>query len=151
MKDHAFVLLAIGAAIVAAMAAFLSPAHAVAILSEHTAPSGVPYVAGGIGKGQVDAMRSMQANYNLRMTFARARTGEYLADIRVRVEDLHGKRVVDAMVPGPLLYARLPEGTYRVSSTFGTQEQTRQVKIERGHARELVIYFSPSQQTGAGS
>lgn len=146
MKDRIFLAVATAAAIAAATVVFSPYVRGAAMLSEHTAPSGVTYVAGGIGKGQVDVMRSMRGNYNLRMTFARARTGEYLADIRVRIEDAHGKSVVDAMAPGPLFYARLPDGKYRVSSTFGTQEQTRQVTIEKGRARELVFYFAPTSQ-----
>ncbi|CAG2160882.1 carboxypeptidase regulatory-like domain-containing protein [Cupriavidus numazuensis] len=126
MKDRAFLVLATGAAIAAATAAFLPPMQAVAMLSGHTVPGGVAYVAGGLGKDPVDAIRSMQGGYNLRMTFARARTGGYLADIHVRIEDIHGNRVVAAMAPGLLFYARLPDATYRVLSTFGTQEQTRQ-------------------------
>jgi len=148
MKDQIFVALATGAALAAAAAVFSPPAHAMAAdgLSQQTAPSGVTYIAGGVGQGQVDAMHAMRGDYNLRMTFARAHTGDYLADIHVRIEDMHGKKMVDTLAPGPLFYARLPDGTYRVLSTFGAQQQSREVTIGKGHPRELVLYFGPSSQ-----
>ncbi|WP_454754590.1 carboxypeptidase regulatory-like domain-containing protein [Cupriavidus necator] len=149
MKDGTFLALAVGATIAAATAVLSPPAHAVTMPSEHTTSSGVPYVAGGIGQGQADALRSMRDKYNLRMTFARARTGEYLSDIRVQIEDMHGKRLVDALAPGPLFYARLPDGNYRIFCTFDTQGQTRQVAIKSGRARDLVIYFAPASMTSA--
>jgi hypothetical protein len=41
---------------------------------------------------------------------------EYLADIKVEIKDKNGKLVLDAVVQGPFLLAKMPPGRYSVSA-----------------------------------
>ncbi|UUZ63619.1 carboxypeptidase regulatory-like domain-containing protein [Polaromonas sp. P1-6] len=63
---------------------------------------GITYVSGGIGAGQAQAMKNMRKDYNLQLTFAEKGTGEYLADIKVNLQDAMGKKVLETVSPGPL-------------------------------------------------
>lgn len=77
----------------------------------------VTYVSGGIGQDEVESMRKMAPDYNLRLMFV-GTGGEYLADIDTRIRAANGTVVLAVVSEGPLLYVRLPSGSYRVSATY---------------------------------
>ena len=51
----------------------------------------------------------------MRLMFALAGSGEYLADVTVKLVDAYGDTVLDAVSDGPLFYARVPPGRYRIT------------------------------------
>ncbi len=104
--------------------------------------SGVKYVSGGIGAGSQQAMERVRKDYNLRLTFARPGSGEYLSDVRVRAENSSGEAALDVVSHGPLFFARLPAGSYRIKADFEGKAQVRPVTIRKGHSRELIFYFA---------
>jgi hypothetical protein len=116
------------------------PAYAQdAAITPQTGAGGIEYVTGGIGDGQQQALKAMQSAYNLRLTFARKNGGNYLADVKVTVT---GKGVnLDAMAQGPMLYAKLPAGTYEVTAEYGGQRQTQKVTLG-AQGKALTMYFN---------
>ncbi|MFM0418837.1 carboxypeptidase regulatory-like domain-containing protein [Paraburkholderia aromaticivorans] len=111
-------------------------------LESQVTASGVKYVSGGIGAGSQQAMERVRKDYNLRLTFARPGSGEYLSDVRVRAENNSGETALDVVSHGPLLFARLPAGSYRVKADFEGKTQVRAVTIRKGHSRGLIFYFA---------
>ncbi|MES2264090.1 MAG: hypothetical protein V4724_36690 [Pseudomonadota bacterium] len=109
--------------------------------------SGIGYVTGGVGQAQQNAMQEMKRDYTLRLTFARPKSGEYLADVKVQI-DQEGNHPVNApmlgITAGPMLFVKLPPGQYRVRAETAGQVQSRLVKISRGSAKDLIYYFPPS-------
>ena len=83
-----------------------------------TTENGITYVSGGIGEGQAQAMMGMRKDYNLQLTFAMKGTGEYLADVKVNIQDAKGKEILETVSSGPLFYAKLPQGRYKVTAEF---------------------------------
>ncbi len=86
-------------------------------------------------------MREVQGNYNLRLIFAQAKTGAYLADVSVSV-DKPGSGLMfgpfeDA---GPWFFLRLDPGSYRISATYQGVKQTKTVRIGRS-VSERVFYW----------
>lgn len=110
--------------------------------AQQVSTSGVKYVSGGIGAGSQQAMEGMRSEYNLRLTFARPGSGEYLSDVRVRAEDSRGQTVLDGLSQGPLFFARLPSGKYRITVGFEGKTQDRHITISKGHPKGLVFYFA---------
>ena len=51
-----------------------------------TAMSGVTYVSGGAGTEEIDQLRSMEKDFNLKMVFA-LKSGAYLAEVNVTIVD----------------------------------------------------------------
>ena len=100
-----------------------------------------PIVSGGIGEGQAQAMKSMRKDYNLQLTFAMKGTGEYLADIKVNIQDAKDKKVLETVSPGPLFYAKLPQGKYKVTAEFHGKPLTQSTNVKRGSARDLYFYW----------
>lgn len=110
--------------------------------------TGVPpagtYLRGGIGEEERAQMRGERDKYNLRLTFAQARSGNYLADVAVTIRKTGSAAVYgpydDA---GPWFYIRLDPGAYRVSATHGGATHSLTLRIGRS-ASERVLYW-PAQ------
>ncbi|HSH06256.1 MAG TPA: carboxypeptidase regulatory-like domain-containing protein [Burkholderiales bacterium] len=101
----------------------------------------VRYVSGGIGVGERLELAAMHAEFNVHMTFAVRRAGNYLADVAVRVEDASGRALLDALSDGPWLYARLAPGRYRLRAAYAGVEQTRAFQVRAGGHTELYLYW----------
>jgi len=98
---------------------------------------------------EVQAMRAQSNNYNLKLMFAVAGTGEYLANIKVSVQDAAGSTVIDAVSDGPLFYARLPEGRYRVVTENDGKAQSRVVTLRSGQRVDLSFFWPSGDHASA--
>lgn len=103
--------------------------------------NGITYVSGGVGEGQAQTMKGMRKDYNLQLTFAIKGTGEYLADIKVNIQDAKGKKILETVSPGPLFYAKLPQGKYKVTAEFHGKSLTKSTNIKTSSARDLYFYW----------
>jgi hypothetical protein len=111
----------------------------------------VRYVSGGIGLGERLALAAMHAEFNVHMSFAVKRTGNFLADVAVHVEDAAGRDVLDAVSEGPWLYVRLATGRYRLRATYAGASQTRAFEVRAGRHTELYLYWDdPAAAEGRG-
>lgn len=99
---------------------------------------GTPYVSGGIGLGERAALQKTAKDYNLKVTMA-MKSGDYVADVEVTVENSAGKKVLQADAQGPWLYAKLPAGTYKVRADMSGQTRQRTVRI--GSRSQSQVYF----------
>jgi hypothetical protein len=75
---------------------------------------GVTFVSGGVAEDSRQALNAMRSQYNLHLLFAQQGTGAYFADVPVQITDAAGRTLVNAVSAGPLFYARLPPGKYKV-------------------------------------
>jgi hypothetical protein len=112
--------------------------EAPALVPQHQ--GGIDFVSGGLGEGERTALRSMGARYNMRLLFALAGSGEYLADVTVKLVDAHGDTVLDTISDGPLFYARVPPGSYRITVASAGQSQTRSAEIG-AHGVSQAFYW----------
>lgn len=136
---------------VAMLAAFLATGSGFtsaqdAGLKLQTSAAGIEYVSGGIGSGQREAMKEVRKDYNLRLRFARPKSGDYLADVKVSVENKNHEKVLDVVAPGPLLYVKLPADTYKVTAEHEHRKLTKTTTIHKNKARELVYYFPKNKR-----
>jgi hypothetical protein len=125
------------AAVLLAFGAFAAQAQEVSMMKQ----GDVAYIAGGVGVGERNAMSAMKQQFNTRVTFAVKKTGNFVANVGVTVEDAKGAQVLKANVPGPLLYAQFAPGEYRVRAVFHGVSQTQALKVpSQGHS-ELYFYW----------
>lgn len=90
----------------------------------------VRYVTGGIGDEGQERTMQLGQGMNLALVFARAGSGDYLADVDVEITDQRGREVLNLDAADPLLYAQLPPGRYRVTATSADgQTLTRSVTV----------------------
>lgn len=88
------------------------------------------YLNGGVGNEEQQSLQDRKGPYNLRLTFARARTGEYIAGLDVTIERLDRKLAFGPYQDcGPLFFVRLDPGLYRVSATYEGAVRTKTMRI----------------------
>ena len=108
---------------------------------------GIAYVSLGIGED--DPVARMSEHFNLHMVFATKGSGQYLADIRVVVEDSKGESVFEADSPGPILYVKLPAGSYRITANFEGTSLRKSVLVKDRRLRDAYFYW-PAEDISAG-
>lgn len=103
-------------------------------------PAGA-FMNGGIGDEEQQSIEAYKGPYNLRLTFAQSRTGEYIAGLDVKIETLDRKISHGPYRDcGPLFFVRLDPGVYRVSATYEGVLHTKTVRVG-GQAVEMVLYW----------
>jgi len=112
-----------------------------ASIARQTSPSGIAYASGGVGDARQDAMEAIRKDYNLQLTFARPKSGDYVIDVKVKVENAKHENVLEVVSSGPLFFASLPAGKYTVTADAEGQPQTRRATISKRHTSALVFYF----------
>ena len=127
--------------LLAVMAAWLLPAAPGAAQVRETVGS-IPLMHGGIGVDAREAMQQAQAQYNLRLQFATQGSGEYLAEVRIKIIGAQGTGIVETLASGPWLYAKLPPGSYTITAASEGRTLTHPVTIKHGW-QGWVFRFEP--------
>jgi len=131
--------------LLAALALTLSMGHAAGKneIKPQKTPGGIEYVSGGVGQSRSTTMESMRKDYNFRLTFARPKTGAYLADVKLNVVDVNSnKPVIEGLSVGPMFFANLPAGKYAVTAESEGVAQTKRTTVAEGRPRGMVFYFA---------
>jgi hypothetical protein len=103
---------------------------------------GVAYVSGGVGQDEATAIRGLATGYNMRATFT-TRSGEYLSGVNVQVLRTDGSTVFAATSDGPYLFARLPQGHYRIVASVDGAERSRDLYVpSHGGVRFTLVWPS---------
>ncbi len=104
--------------------------------------SSIDYRSGGIGEEEQQAMAALRDGYNLRLTFATQGSGQYRADVCLLILDVAGKQVLHFDAVGPLFYARLVPGRYRIWASANGKVLSQSAVLARSGARELYFYWN---------
>jgi hypothetical protein len=127
------------AALALALTVSLTPA-VMAAPAQPQQQNGVSYISGGVGQDEQNAMRALRADYNLRLTFATRQSGAYRSDVQLDILDAKGNSVLSAANTGPMVFAKLPAGTYRISASAEGKTFKRSVKV--GNApKEMTLHW----------
>lgn len=102
--------------------------------------NGISYINGGVGQDEQNAMRALRADYNLLLTFATRQSGAFRSDVQLDIMDAKGATLLSVPNTGPMFYAKLPAGTYRISAAAEGKTFKRTVKV--GNApREITLHW----------
>ena len=107
---------------------------------------GIPYISGGIGADERQAMQTLASEYNLRLTFSQAGSGSLLADIKVGVIDSSGSKRLEVVSEGPLLFIRLPPGRYRLEAMHTGNRLEKNVTLPPKGSRTLALQWPPEDK-----
>lgn len=99
-----------------------------------------PYLAGGIGVGEREAMEAVarREGFNLKLIFA-TREGTFMADVPVRITSPDGTLRLEATAEGPWLFTRLPAGEYRVGAEFPSGTRLATVVVPPDGRQQVVL------------
>ncbi|MDE2147446.1 MAG: hypothetical protein KGJ24_12215 [Burkholderiales bacterium] len=127
----------------------LTAGPALPALAQVAAPSAAPsaagpaapYLNGGIGLDEQQAMKQAARDWPLRMTFSEHRNDVFVAGVDLRVTDGQGRSRLHLDAAGPITYVRLPPGRYRVSARHHGQTETREVTIGAPAGVDLAFHW----------
>jgi len=139
-------LAAVPLALVLAQSLPVSARTSASGIDAEKSPVGTSFMSGGIGLEERQKMMEMAQPYDLKLAFA-DRRGEYLSDVKVTIDDEHGKPVLNTTTAGPWLYADLPQGKYDVKASFGDRtEEIKDLQITRGRLVNRVLHWENGAQ-----
>jgi hypothetical protein len=116
----------------------LTPAGA---LERGTTVLGQSFVSGGVGSTERDTLNLEQAGYDLSILTAARGSGNYLADVHIRITDSQSRQVLDTDMDGPWLLVDLPAGRYQVEATRNHLVQRHFVTFLANSHSRTVFYF----------
>lgn len=98
------------------------------------------YLNGGVGEDEAQYMRKAARDWSLRLTFSESKDNECVANVGLLVTDLRGTPYLQLSGAGPITYARLPAGKYRVTARYKGQSETREVTLDGKSGRDVNFY-----------
>jgi hypothetical protein len=99
------------------------------IITEGKANQGFPYLFGGVGSDEREAMEARAKGYNVKLIFAEKR-GAFISGVIVELATAKGTEIVSLVTEGPWFYIQLPSGDYSVKATFkGATRQIKDLKV----------------------
>lgn len=129
------------------------PAGPVQTLTAKT-ENGVTYLCGGVGKDEAAYMKQTARDHDLMLTFA-TRRGDYLADVKVTIENARGEPVLQTTCDAPIMLVDMPKsGTYRIHAEAGGYRQDRTARVvtnNRSVAAVVMTWPQTLAQSGATS
>lgn len=105
------------------------------------------FINGGIGKGDQAYMSKIAKDWPLRMVFSAKTDNEYVADVRLLVTNTRGTPVLQLAGAGPITYAQLPAGHYRIYATHNGKVETRAVTLDGKTGHEVVFHWQGAPQS----
>ncbi len=112
---------------------------ALAQLPPQQTQGGITYVTGGVGLDESQAFQAARGQYNLHLTVT-GRSGEFLADVPVKIVDSSKRTVLEVTTGGPYLFATLPPGRYLIIAG-STTVHTRNVQVSARGATNVHFAF----------
>jgi len=100
-------------------------------------PSGIEYRSGGVGKDERDALLLVTKRYTLKVVLAGKGDRAFVYDAKIRVLGASGKEIVEADDAGPLFFANLPAGKYKVVATASGQTKEQSVAVTAGKQKAI--------------
>ena len=99
------------------------------------------HVSAGIGEDDAIEVEMLRRLHNLELVFALQGSGSYVADVKVSIYDAAGARVLAAWSPGPLFFATLRPGQYRVDAEFRGRLLSKVTSVAQAGRRDLYFYW----------
>jgi hypothetical protein len=112
----------------------------------------VDALAGGVGvNARARLSNEATSEHNVKMVFS-LNTGNYVADVNVKVVDNAGRTIVNGTAHGPWLYAKLPPGSYTVTASYRGESVTEKLSVGPTGQRTAHLRWPASvEQQAAGS
>lgn len=115
------------------------PAHAQDRLVVVEPSHATTYLNGGIGSDEEQYMRSVAADWPLRLTFAQSPSGDFVAGVRLLITNEKGTPYLQSSDAGPMTYVRLPPGKWRIVASYQGKSETREVTLDGKTGRDVFF------------
>ncbi|NDU91306.1 MAG: hypothetical protein G3I10_01590 [Ferrovum sp.] len=99
------------------------------------------YMNGGIGSNEQAYMRKAGKDFSLRLIFAARKDNEFVADVKLLIEDEHGP-VFMLPAAGPMTNVMLPEGKYRIVASYRGVTEAHIVTIRGQNGADVLFHWT---------
>lgn len=115
-----------------------------------TAPSGIEYATGGVGRDSVAKIDELARTrgFNVKLTFAWDK-GNFVAGIPVTIHDAQGNKIFDMPNVDPIVVLHLKQGTYTAAAMYNGKVEQRQFKAPVS-GLEVVRFSWPQPMDSPG-
>jgi hypothetical protein len=101
--------------------------------------SGIPFVSGGRTAEERQEMQRIANKYPMQLVLRAEGQPPELSGVRIKVRDLRGDTLIDAVAAGPLFYFNPPSGRWTMEAEWNGQKVTRTVDLVG--RRYIVLEF----------
>ncbi|MGH6690266.1 MAG: hypothetical protein ACREF4_06270 [Gammaproteobacteria bacterium] len=101
--------------------------------------SGIPFVSGGMTAEERQEMQRVANKYPMQLVFTADGQPPELSGVRIKVRDLRGDTLIDAVADGPLFYFNPPSGRWTMEAEWNGEKVTRTVDLVG--RRYIVLEF----------
>ncbi|HEY7758231.1 MAG TPA: hypothetical protein VIA64_02335 [Burkholderiales bacterium] len=101
--------------------------------------SGIPFVSGGMTEAERHEMQRVANKYPMQLVFTAEGQPPELSGVRIKVRDLRGDTLIEAVADGPLFYFNPPSGRWTMEAEWNGEKVTRTVDLVG--RRYIVLEF----------
>jgi hypothetical protein len=101
--------------------------------------SGIPFVSGGVTEAQRQELQRIANKYPMQLVFTAEGRPPELKGVKIKVRDLRGDTLIEAVSEGPLFYFNPPSGRWTMEAELDGETVTRTVDLVG--RRYIVLEF----------
>ena len=102
--------------------------------------NGIPYLSGGIGDEEREAIDRARNNYNIKLVLAEA-SGSYVSDVTLHITTVLGEPVISIPSAGPLVLLQLPPGTYLINAAYEGRNAQKRFDVSDNLAQTVNVLW----------
>ncbi len=102
----------------------------------------VLYMNGGYGKDEANFMRRAGKDFGLRLDFSERKDNEFVADVKLIIEDASGVPVFVLPYAGPMTNVMLPEGKYRILASYRGKTEIHTVNVKSVGGTDVQFHWT---------
>jgi len=100
--------------------------------------NGVPYLSGGIGDEEREAIDRARKSYNTKLVLAET-SGSYVSNVSLAVATVLGEPVITLFGAGPLVLLQLPPGSYLVTADYDGRKAQKRFDVSDNVAQTINV------------
>ncbi|MFT3850083.1 MAG: hypothetical protein QM739_15835 [Propionivibrio sp.] len=100
--------------------------------------NGVPYLSGGIGDEEREAIEQARKRYNTKLVLAET-SGSYVSNVSLTVATVLGEPILTLSGAGPLVLLQLPSGSYVVTADYDGRKAQKRFDVSDNAARTVIV------------
>jgi hypothetical protein len=101
--------------------------------------SGIPFVSGGVTEAERQEMQRIANKYPMQLVFTAEGQPPELKGVKIKVRDLRGDTLIEAVADGPLFYFNPPSGRWTMEAELNGETVARTVDLVG--RRYIVLEF----------
>ena len=102
--------------------------------------NGIPYLSGGIGDEEREAIDRARNNYNIKLVLAEA-SGSFVSNVALHITTVLGEPVISIPGAGPLVLLQLQPGTYLINADYERRNVQKRFDVSDNVAQTVNVLW----------